>query len=365
MDGDITSFSSSSSLSAAVSEKDSSPKKDNGIHQEEDKPAEELWTEDPSPVGHRLLSTEEQVTLITESMTVTSNDQEKLLLLNKNTELRRVNKELMKLNEDWDQVYRSATLSLQQRMAALELENTAIKELNSRLLLRVEHQQCAKEYYEQTLMQELKKNHELQEYVRLLENRVYHPDKECRLDKQDVIQSSASCISSNPTEAANLLHSHASGYDPTSCFPSASGSPEAEQQEEPHSSSSSTRVDGLGDTRQEMQVLKEQLEVLRYQTRIYEAEYETQHNDHKHTLLENRRLRKKREEMRQQVALLQEQLKVYEDDFRRERSDKQILQRLLLKKNPPSKELVLTHRCNNEQQPLGGDKRTKREETRP
>lgn len=47
----------------------------------------------------------------------------------------------MKLNEDWDQVYRSATLSLQQRMTTLELENTAIKELNSRLLLRVEHQQ--------------------------------------------------------------------------------------------------------------------------------------------------------------------------------------------------------------------------------
>lgn len=44
------------------------------------------------------------------------------------------------------------------------------------------------------------------------------------------------------------------------------------------------------------------------QTRIYEAEYETEHNDHKHTLLENRRLRKKREEMRQQVALLQEQV---------------------------------------------------------
>lgn len=44
--------------------------------------------------------------------------------------------------------------------------------------------QCAKEYYEQALMQELKKNHELQEYVRLLENRVYHPSKECRLDKQ-------------------------------------------------------------------------------------------------------------------------------------------------------------------------------------
>lgn len=49
---------------------------------------------DASPTGNRLLSTEEQVTLITESMTVTSGDQEKLLLLNKNTELRRVNKEV-------------------------------------------------------------------------------------------------------------------------------------------------------------------------------------------------------------------------------------------------------------------------------
>lgn len=51
-------------------------------------------TEDVSPAGDRLLSTEEQVTLITESMSITSNDQEKLLLLNKNTELRRVNKEV-------------------------------------------------------------------------------------------------------------------------------------------------------------------------------------------------------------------------------------------------------------------------------
>lgn len=47
----------------------------------------------------------------------------------------------MKLNEDWDQVYRSATFSLQHRMEALELENTAIKQLNGRLLLKVEHQQ--------------------------------------------------------------------------------------------------------------------------------------------------------------------------------------------------------------------------------
>lgn len=53
-------------------------------------------TQDVSPAGDRLLSTEEQVTLITESMTVTSTDQEKLLLLNKNTELRRVNKEVQR-----------------------------------------------------------------------------------------------------------------------------------------------------------------------------------------------------------------------------------------------------------------------------
>lgn len=62
------------------------------------------------------------------------------------------------------------------------------------------------------------------------------------------------------------------------------------------------------------------------------------------------------------VTLLQ--LKVYEDDFRRERSDKQMLQRLLLKKTPPSKDPVLIHRCNNEQQPLGGDKRTQSGEKR-
>lgn len=208
--------------------------------------------------------------------------------------------------------------------------------------------------------------------------------------------------------------------------------------------------------------------VLCSQTQIYEAEYETEHNDHKHTLQENRRLRKKREEMRQQVALLQEQvvfelfelsscmikaaktecvikcesekvwhkmkyifgdsakknwikpvlestafqrftkyiymcviqtvflhqgvlpwkeicrrnwiefvfclflrlplispqLRVYEDDFRRERSDKQMLQRLLLKKTPPNKSPVLLHRCNNEQQPLDGDKRTQSGEKR-
>lgn len=82
-----------------------------------------------------------------------------------------------------------------------------------------------------------------------------------------MIQRPASCISSNPTGAANLSHSHASGHSPTSCFPSASGSPEAKQQEEAHNST--TQVDSLEDPRQEMQVLKEQLEVLRYQVGLH------------------------------------------------------------------------------------------------
>ncbi|KAG8004125.1 hypothetical protein GBF38_008235 [Nibea albiflora] len=341
MDGDVLSLSSFSSLSSAAgTQKDTSPKSDSNLpqNQQEHKSAEELW----------LLSTEEQVTLITESMSVTSTDQEKLLLLNKNTELRRVNKELMKLNEDWDQVYRSATLGLQHRLEALELENTAIKQLNSRLLLKVEHQQGS---------------------------------------FSAVIRDPASCSTSNPPGGPNLSHSHVSGYNPSPSFFPASPSPEAEWQGK--SQSSSTPLGALGDSRQEVQDLKEQLEALRcQQTQIYEAEYETEHNDHKHTLQENRRLRKKREEMRQQVALLQEQkneeihfellpdfffppvvltspqLKVYEDDFRRERSDKQMLQRLLMKKTPPHKDPVLVHRCNNEQQPLGGDKRTQSGEKR-
>lgn len=50
------------------------------------------------------------------------------------------------------------------------------------------------------------------------------------------------------------------------------------------------------------------IDVLCQQTQIYEAEFQTEHNNHKHTLHENRRLRKKREEMRQQVVLLQEQV---------------------------------------------------------
>ncbi|XP_013864695.1 TNFAIP3-interacting protein 1, partial [Austrofundulus limnaeus] len=351
--GDVLSLSSSSSLPSlsAGSQEHGSSKSDSSLppSQQENTSTKELWsgTENVSPMEDRLLSTDEQVTLITESLTVTSTDQEKLLLLNKNTELRRVNKELMKLNEDWDQVYRSATLGLQHRLEALELENSAIKQLNSRLLLKAEHQQSAKEYYEQSLMTELKKNQELQEYIRLLENRLHQADKG---------QGGFSVVS--PGSCPNA--GHISGCSPSSFF--TSPSPETGWKEKKHSSSSLLLLGN--NSQKEMQDLREQLEALKCQTEIYEAEYQTEHNDHKHTLQENRRLRKKREEMRQQVNLLQEQLKIYEDDFRRDRSDKQVLQRLLLQKAAPNKDPVLIHRCNNEQQLLGGEKRAQSGEKR-
>ncbi|XP_034454543.1 uncharacterized protein si:ch211-153b23.7 isoform X2 [Hippoglossus hippoglossus] len=369
MDGDVLSLSSSPSLSSsaaavAAETEETSARSDSSLFQGQQKHSSaEALCEDVSPVGVRLLSTEEQVTLITESMTVTSADQEKLLLLNKNTELRRVNKELMKLNEDWDHVYRSATLGLQHRLEALELENNAVKQLNSRLLLKVEHQQSAKEYYEQALMQELKKNQDLQEYIRLLENRTHHPQRTCTQVKEGSFSAAVNAPVLSPTttppRGPDVSPSLVSGYKPSSSFfPASSGSEEGWKRK---SKSSSTP---LGESQQEVHDLNEQLGALRCQTQIYEAEYRTEHNDHKHTLQENRRLRKKREEMRQQVALLQEQLKVYEDDFRRERADKQMLQRLLLKKTPPTRDPVLVHRCNNAQQPQGGDKRTQSAEKR-
>ncbi|XP_029021945.1 uncharacterized protein si:ch211-153b23.7 [Betta splendens] len=369
MDGDVLSLSSSSSLlsssATAGAQTDALPKSDSSLPQshEEHKSTEELWTEDGGPVGDRLLSTEEQVTLITESMTVTSTDQEKLLLLNRNTELRRVNKELMKLNEDWDQVYRSATVGLQHRLEALELENTAIKQLNSRLLLKVEHQESAKGYYEQALMQELKKNQELREYVAVLENRMHHPERECTPAKQGNFGAAVRdplAFAANKPAVPDLAPKSSSERLSSPSFLPASSRLEAGRPRK----SNSAPLGALGESQQDMQALKEQLEALRCQTQIYEAEYQTEHNDHKHTLQENRRLRRKREEMRQQVALLQEQLKIYEDDFRRERSDKQMLQRLLLKKTPPKKDPVLVHRCNNDERPLGGDKRTQSGEKR-
>ncbi|XP_018592761.2 TNFAIP3-interacting protein 3 [Scleropages formosus] len=316
--------------------------------------------------AYRALAEEEQVTLITESMSVTSADEEKLLLLNRNTELRRINKELMRLNEEWDHIYRNTTTGLQQRVNSLEQEGATLKHLNSRLLLKMEHEQNKKEYYEQTLLQELKKNQHLQEYVRLLENRLHHTDTHrdwtgVALNGLEVAQ---------PPKVGSPPEAPRQGYqDSGHSSPLLPGSPPATSRwsRTQATKSSPWREPSVeSDTEKEMRNLKEQLEALRCQTQIYEADYKTEHKDRERMLQENKKLRLKESEMRQQMALLQEQLKVYEDDFRRERSDKQLLQRLLLKKTPSS-EPVLVHRCNNEQEvptAEGGDRERQRERER-
>lgn len=58
------------------------------------------------------------------------------------------------------------------------------------------------------------------------------------------------------------------------------------------------------------------------------------------------------------------QLKVYEDDFQKERSDKRILQKLLLNKSPAGKDPVLVHRCNNDQDMSREERKKHREDRR-
>uniref|UniRef100_A0A8C5DL79 Uncharacterized LOC114471634 n=1 Tax=Gouania willdenowi TaxID=441366 RepID=A0A8C5DL79_GOUWI len=297
MDGEQLSF---PSLESSTTETNDTSPRIESLQQEQSN--QETWAEGGPPLGDsRHLSTEEHVTLNNESFTITSTDQEKLLLLNKNTELRRVNKELMKLNQDWDQVYHSATTSLHHRLKALELENNAIKQLNCRLLRR-DHQQTS--------------------FIPA----IHTP-----------------CPKSAAAGHPNLPHSKESTYKTSPSLSPAGRSPGACSQGKGQRISFPPGV--LGESEQEVQDLKEQVAALRCQTEIYEAEYQTEHTELKHTQQDNIRLRKKREEMRQQVALLTEQLKVYEDDFWKERSDKQMLQRLLLQKRPQSKQPVLVPRC--------------------
>ncbi|KYO45042.1 TNFAIP3-interacting protein 3-like [Alligator mississippiensis] len=289
---------------------------------------------------------EEVVTYISESMTVTSADEEKLMLLNKNTELRRINKELMKLNQEWDQIYHTTSLGLQQKIRALQQEVLTLKQQTEKLSMKLEHEQNKREYYEQTLIQELKKNQHLQEYVRQLEGNRHH-SREKRTsagaevfssmpweefpDFQFPLQKNVKENSPRKHEAAGPKVQGSDSCKPRKC------------QHFPHFNSSS-------DPEKEVTDLKDQLEALKCQTEIYEADYRTEHKDRERIKAENEKLRKKEEEMRQQMALLQEQLKIFEDDFRKERSDKQLLQRLLKSKSHP-KEPILVHRCNSHEKP--------------
>lgn len=84
-----------------------------------------------------------------------------------------------------------------------------------------------------------------------------------KANSSTVICGPVSCITSNPAGGSNLLPSHATGCNPSSCFSPASPNPEAGWQEE--SQSSGAQQGALGDSRQEVQDLKEQLEALRCQ----------------------------------------------------------------------------------------------------
>ncbi|XP_067160546.1 TNFAIP3-interacting protein 1-like [Apteryx mantelli] len=278
----------------------------------------------------RGADSEEIVTYISEGMTVTSADEEKLQLLNKNTELRRLNKELMKLNQEWDQIYHSTTLGLQQKVRVLQQEMLTLRQQTERLTMKLDHEQSKREYYEQTLIQELKKNQHLQEYVRQLEGGRHHGQ-----DRR-------------PAGSLEAPGAGARQERPDAPFlPPREGS--AERSPRTLGSERRGRLAGAGPDK-EVTDLKDQLEALKCQTEIYEADYRTEQRDRERIEAENEKLRKKEEEMRQQMLLLQEQLKIFEDDFRKERSDKQLLQRLLKSKSSP-REPVLVHRCNSHEKP--------------
>uniref|UniRef100_H3B8U5 Si:ch211-153b23.7 n=1 Tax=Latimeria chalumnae TaxID=7897 RepID=H3B8U5_LATCH len=271
---------------------------------------------------------EENITFISESMTVTSADEEKVLLLNKNTDLRRLNKELVKLNQEWDQIYHTTTMGLQQKVGSLQQEVLDLKQQGDRLSRKLEHEQNKREYYEQTLLQELKKNQHLQEYVRHLEAKLYS-NGEREVSQTVTVPKVRATFSFRSFSASQIKKNR-------------------DQTDFPDLNKHKLRIDlGTKGSEKEVKELKDQLEALKCQTKIYEADYKTEHKDRERIKAENEKLRKKTEDMRQQMLLLQEQLKIYEDDFRKERSDKQVLQRLLKSKSNP-KDPILVHRCNND-----------------
>ncbi|XP_068813848.1 TNFAIP3-interacting protein 1-like isoform X2 [Struthio camelus] len=306
-------------------------------------PGEQVPSALSEPPGLDRADSEEIVTYISEGMTVTSADEEKLQLLNKNTELRRINKELMKLNQEWDQIYHTTTLGLQQKVRALQQEMLTLRQQMERLTMKLDHEQSKREYYEQTLIQELKKNQHLQEYVRQLEGNQHH-------GQDGRPSASREALGSGPREeradAPFLLPTEGwREYSPRKQGASRASAPGSESRG-PWAGRHFTGAGSSPDPDQEVTDLKDQLEALKCQTEIYEADYRTEHKDRERIKAENEKLRKKEEEMRQQMVLLQEQLKIFEDDFKKERSDKQLLQRLLKSKSTP-KEPVLVHRCNS------------------
>ncbi|XP_053330200.1 uncharacterized protein LOC128504010 [Spea bombifrons] len=311
----------------------------------------QVQCKDPSvSLANNRLDSEDTRTVITESMSVTASDEEKLQLLNKNTELRKINAELMKLNQQWDEIYRNTTERMQHTTRALQDEVHNLRKHSDKLSLILEHEQNKREFYETSLLQEMKRNQKLQEYVRHLEKSLHYnilahrgvsnvvdvsrTQSQTDLSTKPFPENSKEISNHCAKEGDHILKTKILNSQP-SCKTS-----KGSQYRRCNSQHST-------ETEQDMNQLKEQLQALKCQTEIYAADYKIERFDRERMKTENEKLRKKEKEMREQMHILQEQLKIYEDDFQKERSDKQVLQRLL-KSRPTTHEPTLVHRCNNE-----------------
>ncbi|XP_069604710.1 TNFAIP3-interacting protein 3-like isoform X2 [Ranitomeya imitator] len=302
-------------------------------------------------MGERLDS-ERQTTVITESMSVTASDEEKLQLLNKNTELRKLNAELMKLNQKWDEIYRNTTERMHYTARILQDEVQILRQHSEKLSVKLEHEQNKREYYETSLVQEMKRNQKLQENVRHLEVMLHYSALSrsgARGTKKETIQSDLPPA----IFPAVMAQQNYTGYSDHSSDNGEQVSKRCLTTCQDHKLPNKTlrcqqhkREDKSVTTEQDIIQLKEQLQTLKCQTEIYAADYKTEHVDRECVKTENTKLKKKEKEMKEQMLILKEQLKVYEDDFRKERCDKQILQRLL-KCRSISRDPILIHRCNN------------------
>ncbi|XP_061454097.1 uncharacterized protein LOC133371116 [Rhineura floridana] len=336
------------------------------------------------PAGPEKCDSEEITTYISENMTVTSADEEKLLLLSRNTDLRQINKELMKLNQEWGAIYQATQLEMQHNVGSLQEEVAALKMQVQKLSAKLEHEQRKREYYQHILFQEMKWSQAWQEYLWRLDGQTMHsremrprsaspkrasdasadlwggerrlapgpvvanlctPPKESKVSAPLPWEEFTAPLHALPRKGSvtNRPHEEAS---PRLC--GGSSTEDKDHQRFAQQSRGST-----SDAEKKVADLKEQLVALKYQTEIYKAEYMTEQQDRQRIKAENAKLQNKEEEMRQQMALLEEQLKIFEDDFWRERSDKQILQRLL-KRKPDTKEkpAIPEHRCSGGEKPV-------------
>ncbi|XP_007889727.2 TNFAIP3-interacting protein 3 [Callorhinchus milii] len=277
---------------------------------------------------------EEENTVITDSMSVTTADEEKVQLLNRNTDLRRVNKELVKLNQEWDHVHRLMTIGMQQRLSVLQEEVSDSNKHAKTLSKKLDNEERKREYYEQSLIQEMKKNQQLQGYIRELENELHSMRERVRGPLEEPWR-----LGQSSEDSAIVYHHPRTDYEEeTTRSANALGIGEKTRE---HSQSKRSKPEAAHPTAsnkispQEFKDLRDQVAALRCQTKLYEADYKTERKDRQRTQAENEKLKKKTEDLGLQMNLLQEQVKIYEDDFKRERSDKQILQRLLKSKAEP------------------------------